>query len=86
IDFFSMRSTVGIARLISDALMKDLYRLIMRDQWGDKHWRRHTLTPSWDHLQPEPDKTDEALRLLDAGVVTPAYAQDLEKIPAEGRV
>lgn len=86
IDFFSMRSTVGIARLISDALMRDLFHPILREQWRDKQWRRRTLTPTWDHLQPEPDRTDEALRLLEAGTVTLAHAQDMAKIPEAGRI
>lgn len=86
IDFFSMRSTVGIARLISDGLLADLFHPILREQWRDKQWRRRTLTPTWDHLQPEPDRTDEALRLLEAGAISLRHAQDMAKIPAAGRI
>ena len=86
IDFMSMRATVAIAKIISSALMRDLFHPILRDQWHDKEWRLRTLTPSWDHLQPEPDRTDEALRLLEGGMVTLDYAQDLAKIPDTGRI
>lgn len=86
IDFYSMRATVGIAKIISSALLAEVFRPIMDQQWGDESARKRTLTPTYDHLQPEPDRTDEALRMLDAGMITLAHAQDLAKIPADGRI